>query len=729
MKIPGLDDTYPSKGYTNNGVLFSSLGSFWTRVFGDRQAIRGLTIGQSEELLQRYYDFVESLNALSVKNIDVLHRERWQPIRIRKSQVRLVPLRFLPAEDKDHATFGPQPLPADTTERNNSLHYGETFQFGRSKRPVEQKYVVAVDPAFKSFPVIADRIVAPSKVLTTGIDFWLSDGQLYFAKNPFDSPEFFKYELFDESGNQLTYTWHPEIATYASQEFETNVGASDGTVFNEEEIILWAYHGGVNTESLYDNFGVLLGLSEKNSEDYKRILAETVDLLAEGPTVKAITGLAAAFLGVQVTQEPDEVLVDAYTVDDVRYVVTDKRVYTASDFYSFTPEVYHSDVNPANEGVRAGAKLPAGTALFDAVTYFDNLAQPNWWTSGLDRIVLPGSMFAGDYDGVLIFENAASFAARGDASKLQYTPNIINTVPGRIIFPFPPTVTQADQDRFNDYISAPERYETVRTLIQASLTGGALDPLDFLFRNFLKTNCAMLRLRFKTFEQAAKFAHFFRLVKTCLPQYLYIIFDFDLQFPQEEVAFAGNTSDVSMLCSDGSAPDGWVRVPPYDIPPWRFLFGWPNTTIETKRPFVISRLIDLVRTYTNGYGTFYQYEAGLTGSNDIPQDKIDFSLDYKVGEDAGNIPIAYSKTGTITITQNDLAVTGSGTKFTNELSVGDLLFSKNDSNEYREITEITSDTALKVKTAFSGTTRTINLWVAHDTPSTRNVSGLIFWLL
>ncbi|RTL07820.1 hypothetical protein EKK58_01345 [Candidatus Dependentiae bacterium] len=730
MKIPGLGTTYPTTGYTSNGVLFSSLGSFWTRVFGDKEAIRGLTIAQSEELIQRYYDFVESLNAMSIKKIDLLHRERWLPVRIRKSQVRLAPLRFLPTEDKDHAVFGPQPLPASAEERNNSLHYGETFQFGRAKRPVEQKYVVRVDPALKSFPVIADRIVAPTKVLTVGVDFWLNDGELYFASNPFDSDEYFKYELFDNAGNQLTFTWKPELATYATQEFETDTGPVEGTVFNEEEMILWVYHGGVNTDSLYENFGTLFGLSEPNSEGYKQILSETINLLTEGPTVKAITGLAASFLGVQLTQDPEETLVDAYSVDDMRYVVTDKRVYTASTFFAFSPDVYHTDANPLLAGVRVGAKLPAGTPLFDAVTYYDNVSQPNWWKTELDRLVLPGSMFMGDYEGVLIFENIAAFTDRDDENRLRYTPDIINTEPGRILFPFPPTVTQEDQDRFNDYISDESRYYTVRTLIEDSLNlAGLLDPLDFVFKNFLKTNSAMLRIRFQTFEQAAKFAHFFRLVKTCLPQYLYIIFDFDLPIPQETVSFTVNTDDVATLSSDGSDPDGWVKVPPYDKPPWQLQFGWPATTLEVKRPFVISHLLDLVHTYTNGYGTFYQYANGLTGTNDIPLDKIDFSLSYKPGDDAANIPIAYQKTGTVVVVQDGLVVNGSGTKFTTELSVGDLLYSRDDSNEYREITEITSDTVLKIKTAFSGSTRTINLWVAHDTPSTRNVSGLIFWRL
>lgn len=731
MKIPGLGPTYPATGYTSNGVLFSSLGSFWTRVFGDREAIRGLTIAQSEELIQRYYDFVESLNAMSVKKIDLLHRERWLPIRIRKSQVRLAPLRFLPTTDKDHASFGTQPLPASEAERNNSLHYGEVFQFGRAKRPVEQKYVVTIDPTIKNLPVLADRIVAPSKMLTTGVDFWLSDGELYFAENPFDSDQFFKYELFDNTGHQLTYTWKPEIAVYATQEQEDDIGPAEGTVFNEEEMILWAYHGGVNTDSLYENFGALLGLSEPNSEGYKLILSETVNLLTEGPTVKAITGLAASFLGVQLTQDPEETLVDAYTLENTRYVITDKRVYTADSFFEFTSAVYHTDANPALSGVRVGNKLPAGTPLFDAVSYYDNVTSPNWWTTTLDRLVLPGSMFMGDYDGVLVFENIATFTARGEENKVRYSPDIINTPgPGRIAFPFPSIVSQADQDRFNDYISDPARYTTVRTLIEDSLTpSDLLDPLDFVFKNFLKTNSAMLRIRFQTFDQAAKFAHFFRLVKTCLPQYLYILFDFNLPVPQETVSFATNTTDAALLSSDGSDPDGWVMVPPYNKPPWQLLFGWPTTTLEAKRPFVISHLVDLVRTYTNGYGTFYQYTNGLTGTNNIPLDKIDFSVKYQVGDDAGNIPIAYSKPGSIVIVQDGLVINGSGTKFTKDLSVGDLIYSKDDSNEYRAVTEIISDTSLKIATAFSGSTRTINLWVAHDTPSTRNVSGLIFWRL
>lgn len=731
MKIPGLGTTtYPADGYTSYGVLFSSLGSFWTKVFGDRAALRGLTIGQSEELIQRYYDFVESLNALSVKQIEPFHRERWLPIKIRKSQLRLAPLKFLPSTDPDHAVFGPQPLPASSEETNNVLHYGETFQFGRGKRPVEKKYSVKIDPAISKLPVLADRIVAPAKIWTAGVDFWLKEGTLYFANNPFESEEFFHYELFADDGTPMTFTWQPEVYSYSAQEHETDLGPAAGTLVNEEELIIWAYHASVDQGTLYNNFGTLFAVSEKDPEVYKQILQNTVNLLTEGPTIQALTSLAASFIHVPLTQDPVEKVVDAYTLDNQRFVITDKRVYRADAFFNFTEAVYYTDGNPLNDAVKVGNNLPAGTPLFDAVLYYDNVAQPNWWQTKLNRLVLPGSMFIGNYDGVLIFENIASFAARGDDDKLRFTPDIINTVPGEIKFPFPPSVTLADQETFNAYISHPDRYLTVRELIEDSLTiAGLLDPLDFVFKHFLKTNTAMLRLRFQTFEQAAKFAQFFKLIKNCIPKYLYLLFDFELAFPQETAVFTVNATDGSTLSSDGSNHEGWVLVPPYNLPPWRMLFGWPEEITQAKRPFIISKLLDLVQTYTNGYGTFYQYAKGLSGTNNIPQDKIDFSLSYTDGADAGNIPNAYRLTGQIQVVQDGLVVTGSGTKFKQELSVGDLIYSHNDTHEYRKITEITTDTSLKIEAAFSGASRTIDLWVAHATPTTRNISGLVLWRL
>lgn len=723
MNIPGLGTTtFPATGHTSNGVLFASLGTFWTRIFADREAIKGLTIGQSEELLQRYYEFVDAVASLSVKDVPELHRERWSPIKIRKSQLRRVPLRFLPAEDPDHAVFGVQPLPADASERNNALHYGETFQFGRGKRPAEDQYFVEVDPAVRRMPLLANRIVAPSETLVSGADYWLEDGKLYFNRNPFDLPDTMRYALFDDDGKQLTYTWMQDLYSYSpanTAEFDTHLGLADGSVLEEEELVLWAYHAAYDTDTLHNSFGYIFNFKDPDPATYKRILEKTVNLFVEGPTVQALTSMAGAFVDVQSTEDPVETLVDAYTVEEVRYVITDKRVYTADSFYAFSDHVY----NYGSSSVKVGTKLTAGTSLFDAVQYFDRLATPAWWLDQLTRLSLPPYLFLGSYAGVLVFENREGSAGELLASVLS--------APGTVTFPFPSEVAQEDQDKFNEYLSDPSRYTEVAALLTAcaASNSGYINPMDFIFKYFMQTNTAMIKLKFKTLAQAAKFMKFFKVIKDCLPKYLYLLFYFDFSLPEDLASFLVNATDASSLCSDGSDYTGWVQVPPYNDAPWTVNFGDPVVMTDHIRPFVISQNLDLYTTYTNGYGTFYQNANGLSGTNDIAQDAIDFSVSYKDGQDANNIPLAYRISGTIDIASWTTTINGTGTKFLTELSVGDRLYSLEDTQEYRTIVSIEQDDVLVVDSIFGGASRTIDAWVAHDTPSMNNTSGLIFWRL
>jgi len=723
MEIPGLATTkFPTTGYTSSGALFSSLGTFWTKIFADNEAIKGLSIAQSEELIQRYYEFVEAIASLSVKNVPEFKMERWSPIKIRKSQLRRVPVRLLPASHPDCATLGPQPLPASEAERNNSLHYGETFELGRSKRPAEELFSAPAPEELRGLPLLANRVVAPTRTLVGRADFWVEDGMIYFTKNPFELTDTMKYALFDESGRQITYTAPQELYTYqpaSSAEFDDVALASATVEQEEEELILWAYHGAYDTNTLYNSFGYIFDFKEPDAKSYKHVLEKVVNLLVEGPTVQAVASVISAFMGIRAVEAPVEVVMDAYELDGVKYVITDKRAYAADGFYEFSDAVY----NHGSSAPKAGARLSGGTALFDAVEYFDKLSSPGWWRDELDRLSLPPYLFLGSYAGALVFENLQG----NDAPLLAEVLPSANTVE----FPFPPEVLTQDSEAFNLYLNDAARVEAVSAIITdvAAANGGRVNPMEVVFKHFMQANTVMVRLKFKTAAQASRFTKFFNVIRDCLPKYLYLLFYFDFPLNEDTAAFMGNAVDSSAIGHDGSDHEGWVSVPPYFDPPWTVDFGDPAEVTEHRRPFVIARGLDLHTTTTNGYGTFYQNTNGLSGSADIPQDLVDFTDSCKSGADAGNIPMAYQLAGTIDLASGSTTVNGSGTSFLADLSVGDMIYSMGDTNEYRTITGIEEDDVLTIDNEFSGSSRTISLWVAHARPSTRDSSGLIFWRL
>ena len=85
-------------------------------------------------------------------------------------------------------------------------------------------------------------------------------------------------------------------------------------------------------------------------------------------------------------------------------------------------------------------------------------------------------------------------------------------------------------------------------------------------------------------------------------------------------------------------------------------------------------------------------------------------------------------TGTVTINAVNDTLTGIGTKFTTSLLVGQYVYAS-DVGEYRRIESIEGDTGLTLEEQFSGSTRTIPLYLANELPTTRNTRGLVFWSL
>src|SRR4051812_8757924 len=131
-------NNFPSNTVTDGGYLYRSLGSFWTTMFQERETIKGYSIGQAEEMIQRYLDLIESINSYSVKEVSIFHRTKWLPIILYKSKFNRVPFVF----EENQATFGAQA--ADDLYYNNVI-----FQFGNYKTPAAEIFVYPLDNGLK----------------------------------------------------------------------------------------------------------------------------------------------------------------------------------------------------------------------------------------------------------------------------------------------------------------------------------------------------------------------------------------------------------------------------------------------------------------------------------------------------------------------------------------------------------------------------------------------------
>ena len=96
MSVEFITKNYPANDVTDGQFLYRSLGSFWTYIFSDKNLLKGYTTGMAEELIQAYYTLTEVINQYSVKDVPILHKEKWYPLKIKKSEFNKTKFIFEP---------------------------------------------------------------------------------------------------------------------------------------------------------------------------------------------------------------------------------------------------------------------------------------------------------------------------------------------------------------------------------------------------------------------------------------------------------------------------------------------------------------------------------------------------------------------------------------------------------------------------------------------------------
>lgn len=532
---------YSSSTFANPNVLYAALGTFWTTLFNERGTIKGYTIGQAEELTQRYLDLIEIINSYSSGDIPIFHREKWYPIRIKKSQFQKERIYFEPDSSSTQLIFG-----ADSGLALSATPYF----FGEYRDAAEGLYVANKENlALKNFAVLSNRIIAPTALYVKDVDVKVADTRLVFNANIFEDPNNTVYNSYVADTGEWEY--------YIDENGDRQI---------DQEIILWAYQADIDegigdspVNMLRQNFGYLFNVAVDSTKFFKALLDGLVKFYSNGPTIQAVQMMAAALVGVEAVKGVEEIVEDHYRMpDDNRLVViTNLNVYRYDSYYNLMPFV------------RIGAKVYAGDVLVNAVQYYDYVRSKRWWTYGLYpnvaydnqsslkeaydtssfQMTLPAYLFLGNYRYGLTFKNDLELATKTWSSTTEYT------------LTFPVYGSVEDVQIFHDYINdVSEENKNDAGLTRQEQVAQALGlvndelnydtkvagiyPLDFVFDNFFKSNSALVRLNFKSLSEIKTSMNFLSLLREVLPSYVYFMFHVDVEFPEEELQSLYGLTDV-----------------------------------------------------------------------------------------------------------------------------------------------------------------------------------------
>ena len=508
---------YKSRPTTNDDFLFRSLGSFWTQIFRDREALKGYTQGQAEEIIQRYIDVIEAVKNYSVKDSPMLHTEKWKPIQLLKSQLNQVPFVFEP----NGAVFGVQP---DAEE----YYRGIMFKFGFKKEPNQDIFQYYIGNEFKTVGFLADRVISPTEVYIHGSDYVLSNGALIFNKNIFEDSNLEKFEVIGEEGIPVTYV----------DKF--------GVRQQEQSAIIWVYNAEIDVDYLFDNFGYIFDLYIADPEVYRAILEKLFATIVNGPTVANIKNLCAIALSCPFVLNAEEVVESVFEDASHKFVVTDKECYRIPLTSTLIPLV-------------VGKTLYAGQLLTTDVEYYDNSSSANgWWKkTGLvgGRLAFSKNLFLGNYS------NQLSFSSELEIIALDGNGNIV----------FPVLGHPEDVKKFNAFLNnSAARKTKLKTYFSLSDPGSTASfvPLDFIMDNFLKLNVAFMKFKFSSDEKMADFLRYIPLIRSNLPPYVYLLLKFDLTLPTESYSSlngeviqipSGVTDVYWSLNADASDANGYIE--------------------------------------------------------------------------------------------------------------------------------------------------------------------------
>lgn len=132
---------YPDNQLEMPDAVQNALGSFWDKLYGDRETVNTYCAGKGQIELQTYQDLTDSGLACGIQTCPIYRRVRWLPLTVKKSAVTVLP----------------------------------------------DSWQITTPTALAKVNVICSHVSSPAVVWIHGVDYTLYNGVLTFQYDPFQA--------------------------------------------------------------------------------------------------------------------------------------------------------------------------------------------------------------------------------------------------------------------------------------------------------------------------------------------------------------------------------------------------------------------------------------------------------------------------------------------------------------------------------------------------------------
>lgn len=434
---------YPASDLDRPSQLLAALGSYWASVYTGRDQAQAFLVGRAQLEQQTYQHVLELVGSMSRFKVPIFQRDNWYFLTLR-------------ASDRNNAQLSV----ARFDEPGLLFNSANTFDAARDLA----WHAFTLPENLANAPLIMNRIGEPSVLLTQGVDYILdpATGAIIFRDNPFDNPLIAQRPVF--AGGEVA----------------------------DQEAGLWVFCGDFDFETIYRQFGYVLGLRLQSSEGYRELVNAVFDSLVLGPTAAQLDQALAVVSGIPLVKETQETVEHLAQDPQGVLIITDQHTYR-----------FDGDAVPV---VAVGDVVYAGDPLTDALTVHEFGAGeiPNIPAIGLGRGIL-----AACYYGELIFENK-SLPLEVDENHLSgytYVRFGLGGFPAEVQAFFDDMHARgiASAALADDPCYAGRRVGTLAMLLdkRVNVTGqptaadlpSTINPMEFLIQNVLRNNAYLVRIK------------------------------------------------------------------------------------------------------------------------------------------------------------------------------------------------------------------------------------------